>query len=252
MLKTADELKMDERRLVRRLRSEFEALVAENERLPPHLRLAQEDFEMDPEMRTNMNKVRDAKLQQVSAEMAWELEKHTLARQKLQGRFLDEIRHRRFAVKGIRRQLQVFSYRTPKPSDAFEKLSAGVVAGVLKMMSMRARKRVASKGQAMMADGARVSIATTIAETGLDDDHSVMAALLSTLGATSSKARQQAEILKAKERKVKRQQRNKEWEALMNDQPDEKTVNPKDLEVCMFCIFDFFLKKMCVFVCVCV
>lgn len=114
MAMTAEEKKADVRRQIRMLRKEFEALVKENNALPDDGKLTRTDFEMDPEIAKRIALQEEARRAQYSAEMAWTLERHTLAHEKLRKRFSERVVQPMFV-----RLSPTFLPVTTSQSDAF-------------------------------------------------------------------------------------------------------------------------------------
>ena len=71
--------------------TEFKKIKMRNEELPPHIRLDIKEFEMDPEIREEFEKQKQEQIDFIHKEMAWESEKQTIALQKLENRFKDQI-----------------------------------------------------------------------------------------------------------------------------------------------------------------
>lgn len=131
-MRTAEEKKMDDRRAVRTLRKQFEQILAEvsnclwggclwsyqvfmlhvsltwqNATLPPSLQLPADALEMDPAMRGAIEEQTAAELERVQAELAWALEKQTVAHEKLRAHFIDGLDSTRYVVKAFRTPDQV-------------------------------------------------------------------------------------------------------------------------------------------------
>ena len=82
-MKLAEEKKQHVRRQIASLRRTFAKLQSRNSLLPSHLRLANSEFVMDPDMEKNMKKQTEEKVELVHKEMSWESEKHRIALDKL-------------------------------------------------------------------------------------------------------------------------------------------------------------------------
>ena len=238
-MKTAEQKKMDERRLIRKLRAEFEQLLAEvcpwpgrclchcmqNENLDEAARLARSEFEMDPHMRSMMEAQKSARLAQLRDELAWDLEKHKLAHAKLRNRFFGPVDCHRLIVRAFLSPNHVSTLRCPLPSKEFIDMS------FRPFMSLSKLKTWQSKAQ--------LAVSKQIAEaSGVAEDESSAALLPApptqrreSKDAALNRLKLEEALNKAEERKRKRDQRRVEWEALAASKPDEKYINPEDAEV---------------------
>jgi hypothetical protein len=91
MAMTAEEKKSIVRRQIQGLRKDFEKLLAENKALPDGETLSRVDFEMDPEIAKRFARHEESRRARYTAEMAWTLERHTVAHEKLRTRFLERV-----------------------------------------------------------------------------------------------------------------------------------------------------------------
>ncbi len=90
---------------------------------------------MDPQMSARMLVQKEARLSQLKAEMAWELERHRVAHHKLRARYLDPIEGMRFVVKAFLSSHQIASLRFPKASKEFMSHAQGVVLAASRAVS---------------------------------------------------------------------------------------------------------------------
>ena len=105
-------------------------------------------FEMDPMMRVSLKAEEMARLDRLRAERAWDLEKHKVARRKLEERFKDRVEHGRFIVKCIRNpSMHVAAFRTIKPTHNFAVQSSHLFTPIirLKVLSDRIVKRITAR-----------------------------------------------------------------------------------------------------------
>mmetsp|Transcript_24697 Transcript_24697/g.74172 ORF Transcript_24697/g.74172 Transcript_24697/m.74172 type:complete len:1868 (-) Transcript_24697:86-5689(-) len=219
MAMTAEEKKAETRRQIRMLRKEFETLLKANKELPVDNRLGRESLEMDPEIARRIETQEEARRAQYTAEMAWTVERHTVAHEKMRTRFLDRIQQPTFVVKCIRSNEVVSTYRIVEPSNEFQRISETMMNSLinLKMQSIRGKKRIAASL----------------------DEKARLAALAATGSATSAKAEKEALLAKEKSgkltreeqqrlRRIKRQIRKEEWAAFNAEKPDPEKVSPED------------------------
>jgi hypothetical protein len=96
------------------LRTRFEALLAENAALPPGEQLAEEELEIDPELRVILEREAAEKVDEARRELAWESEYKAVALRKLKEAFLDDIAVERIELACFRTPHTVASFRTRK------------------------------------------------------------------------------------------------------------------------------------------
>jgi WD40 repeat protein len=113
---TAEEKKAEDRKKIRLLRRQFERLVKENSARPAALQLPRSAFLLDPQFESDAKARTQLELDRLSAEMAWTVEYHTIAHQKLRQRFLARLMFPRFTVNCIGSTENVSSYRLTEPS----------------------------------------------------------------------------------------------------------------------------------------
>ncbi|XP_048448621.1 cilia- and flagella-associated protein 44-like, partial [Rhincodon typus] len=84
IMKLAEEKKAKKRLELRDLRDEFRELQIKNAELPEHVQLNKEAFELDRQIREEIEKQIADRIELVYKEMAWEQEKYRIGLQKLQ------------------------------------------------------------------------------------------------------------------------------------------------------------------------
>ena len=189
---------------------------------------------MDPQMRAMMEEQKQARLTQLRNEMAWELEKHKIAHHKLRDRFLTPVDQSRIVVKALLSGHQVSTLRQSKFSKEFTAHTTmllypaamlGVAASRARHTLSQAKLNVKLAEEERLADQAHLDAAHAHAhQTGADKVDASESMVKSRLDAAKSKA---------EERAKRKEERKKLWDALMAVKPDEKHINPEDLEVCM-------------------
>eukprot|EP00054_Salpingoeca_dolichothecata_P028412 m.215633 g.215633 ORF g.215633 m.215633 type:complete len:1145 (+) comp26213_c1_seq1:4271-7705(+) len=237
-MRTAADKKMDARRDIRKLRKEFEQLLAENEKLPAAQQLPRSAFELDPQIRVNIQAQVARKIEQVKAEMAWDLAKHTLAHHKLRNRFWDPVHQHRFVVKAFRSAHRLSVFRTPKLSSEFKLRSQNIFQPVSQLTALNQRVLKSSAHEMdnnldtvprsqELKDQAQESgpMATLHRQSS---SLSMQSRLSASFAATNQGRKLEAAMIKADERKRKRAARQSQWAAHNANQPDEHSVNPAD------------------------
>jgi WD40 repeat protein len=96
------------------LRAEFLQLLKANINLPQSFRLARDQFELDPQLRLEIEAESQARIEEVRSELAWISEKHSLALQKLRARFLDGLVVEHMNLRSFNSTISVSSFRTPE------------------------------------------------------------------------------------------------------------------------------------------
>ncbi|XP_063081041.1 cilia- and flagella-associated protein 44 isoform X2 [Cavia porcellus] len=87
LMKEVEEIKAGKREKIQALRNEFQKLLKMNKELPEHMQFKRTDFNIDSEIRAEINRKTVYKIQQVEKELAWEKEKCELGLKKLQRRY---------------------------------------------------------------------------------------------------------------------------------------------------------------------
>jgi hypothetical protein len=93
------------------LRAEFEVLVKKNEGAEKHLRLTEDDLQIDPEFFLILQERIDGKITETKREERWDMEKHALAMEKMSKKYYDDLEVPKFTVKGIREKAHVTTFR---------------------------------------------------------------------------------------------------------------------------------------------
>lgn len=86
MMRLAEQKKAGVRASIRDMQKKFRLLIDKNSDLPTHLRLNRKEFEMDAEIKKELQRQTANKIDIVRKEMAWEEEKHRIALEKLRNR----------------------------------------------------------------------------------------------------------------------------------------------------------------------
>ncbi|KAG5450601.1 Cilia- and flagella-associated protein 44 [Clonorchis sinensis] len=114
LMSLAEQKKAETRRKVTELRLRFKQLKEQNEKLPERIRLGKEEFNLVPHIRHDLLKDREAKIDLVYRETAWNSEKYRIALEKLENAFRKPLDYDRIVVKSFGTGHCVSSMRTNK------------------------------------------------------------------------------------------------------------------------------------------
>ncbi|XP_064651335.1 cilia- and flagella-associated protein 44-like isoform X2 [Lineus longissimus] len=223
MMKVADEKKQNVRKTISQLRLQFKKLVESNDELPRNLQLLRMEFEMDPEIKKELERQTHDKIALVGKEMAWEAEKCRIALEKLRQRFKDVVECERIVLKCFQSPHEVCSFRASNLSDEFYNLKAEMERRRTTFMSRDEVSRDPTKdllrGQSGMMGGDDKS------QTKDDGaDLKVKTTLKGSMGERITKA-----LNKVEEKKRKRAQRRAQWNELYGSKPDDNYEDPADV-----------------------
>ncbi|XP_033126041.1 cilia- and flagella-associated protein 44-like [Anneissia japonica] len=222
MMKLAEEKKVNVRRTIAKLRRQFKKLLDTNSDLPEHLQLERKEFEMDPEIKKDMERQTAQRIELVRKELAWETEKHQISLDKLKKRFKDELECERITVISIQSSHEVSTFRTSELSEEFYELKEDMISrqatrterglsrDTTREALMRQAKRSESESDTMIGLGAQ--------------DHKKATVLTGRLGEKIANALQKAEKIKKK-----REARQAQWDELHAHKPPEDYEDPNDI-----------------------
>ncbi|XP_069115004.1 cilia- and flagella-associated protein 44-like isoform X2 [Argopecten irradians] len=223
MMKQAEEKKRDVKQRIAHLRRQFKTLLEQNENLPSHLQLMKDEFEMDREIKLELQRQKAERIAVVRKEKAWESEKHRIALEKIRKRFKDVVECERIVVRAFNTSHEIASFRAAKLSDDFYALKA----------EFERRRTQTMMRDDLTRDPTRdlMTGQTRHTELGGDgekkDDQSglkVTTTLKGSMGERISKALQKVE-----EKKKKRAARKAQWSDLYNTKPDDDYEDPADV-----------------------
>jgi hypothetical protein len=197
---------------------------------------------MDPQMRNMMEAQKIARLTQLEHEMAWDLERSRLAHQKLKDRFIVPVEHHRFVVKAFLSRHSVSTLRCPKPSKEFNDITIRpIVSSISRLKAMHSRAQLRIESRAL--EGMSESVEYRNGELKDPSSHSV---IVNESGESPKPVRRESllhdtirqkqiddAVSKNEERRRKKDARKSLWDALLASKPNDKYVNPEDLEVCL-------------------
>ncbi|KAL4229263.1 hypothetical protein ACF0H5_012303 [Mactra antiquata] len=223
MMKEAEEKKREVRRHIAKMRRMFKQLLDQNESLPQHLRLHKDEFEMDREIKEELERHKREKIDLVKRELAWESEKHRVALDKLRKRFKDVVECDRIVVKAFESAHEVSSFRASKLSDDFYQLKADFE-----------RKRTTLNRDDITRDPTRdlltgaTRLTDSTGQIGEKPDEQGGAKVTTTLTGSMGERITKA-LQKVEEKKKKRAERRAQWEELYATKPDDDYEDPADI-----------------------
>ncbi|CAH1796965.1 unnamed protein product [Owenia fusiformis] len=224
MMRLAEEKKTDVKRTIAQLRRQFKKLIERNVELPAHLRLDRKEFEMDPEIKKELERQTQEKKDITRKELSWEKEKHRIALEKLKARFKDVVECERIVLKAFKTSHEVTSFRASKLSDDFYELKAEMERRKTTMLTNKgdmSREHSQLTGQ-QLQQSKNVDSPDGIKEE--KTEAKIFTSLKGSMGERISKA-----LIKVEEKKKKRQQRRDQWNDLNNTKPDEDYEDPADI-----------------------
>ncbi|KAL8598401.1 hypothetical protein ACOMHN_032678 [Nucella lapillus] len=224
-MKEAEEKKRGVRRQITKLRRQFKSIVEQNDSMPGKQQLNRLEFEMDREIKLELERQTLEREGMVRKELAWESEKQRIALEKLRKRFKDVVECERIVLKAFMTPHEVNSFRASKLSDDFYQLKAEYerkkTMGQTKDDFTRDPTRDLLAGQQRVAEGAGQGSDTVDAEVGAK----VITSLKGSMGERITKA-----LSKVEEKKKKRAIRRAMWEDLYGSKPDDNYEDPSDVE----------------------
>ncbi|XP_071957578.1 cilia- and flagella-associated protein 44-like isoform X2 [Antedon mediterranea] len=223
MMKLAEEKKMNVRRTIARLRRQFKKLLESNADLPEHLQLERMEFEMDPEIKKDMERQTAQRIELVRKELAWESDKHQIALDKLKKRFKNELECERITVISIQSSHEVSTFRTSELSEDFYQLKADMVSRQATRMTERGLSRDPTREALLRQAKRSESESDTMIGIGAQDHKKTMV-LTGRLGEKVANALQKAERIKKK-----REARKAQWVELHEHKPPEDYEDPDDI-----------------------
>ncbi|XP_006628047.3 cilia- and flagella-associated protein 44 isoform X2 [Lepisosteus oculatus] len=224
MRREAEERRAGRRRKLSELEREFRQLLLQNQGLPEHVRLDRAEFELDPRIREETERLTAQRIRAVRKELAWEEEKHRIGLQKLQERFWDSLESDTVIVRAFGSDYRVSTYRLLALSRKYRQLK-------------QKSKRASQAGQERRRSRAEHGRDSSYSEEERDGGpgHDAMLQRRGTHAAGTRLAGRQAEKLqkameKAERARAKIEKRKKEWEELYASKPDENFEDPRDVE----------------------
>ncbi|XP_062616211.1 cilia- and flagella-associated protein 44-like [Saccostrea cucullata] len=224
MMKIADEKKKEVRRQIAKLRRQFKSILEQNEGLPVHLQLKKEEFELDREIKLELEKQKTDRIDLVRKELAWEAEKQRVALEKLRKRYKDVVECERIVVKAFKTPHEVASFRAAKLSDDFYQMKAEFE----RRKTMTMVKDDITRDPTRDLLGGKLSHSDEHAGSGGKPGDQTGTKLTTTLKGSMGERINKA-LHKVEEKKQKRAARRAQWEELYNTKPDDDYEDPADL-----------------------
>merc|ERR1712110_337852 len=90
-MKEAEHKKKEVRKSINQLRRQFKAILEQNENMPKNIQLSRMEFEMDKQIKAELEQQTQEKKDLVKRELAWESEQLRVSLEKLRKRFKDVV-----------------------------------------------------------------------------------------------------------------------------------------------------------------
>ncbi|KAK4471015.1 hypothetical protein MN116_006515 [Schistosoma mekongi] len=226
LMELAEEKKSITRQKLAELKGRFKKLKEQNNRLPERIRLSTEAFNLVPQIRSDLFNNRQAEIDLVYKETAWETEKHRLALEKLENVFTKPLDCNRITVKAFCTGHCVTSIRMNKLSDEYLKVYDDII---------NIRKRLLTEEKSPMTKcSTQLNTVTTksnefeVIKTGTDQFNA------SIKGARGLRVMQKLHLLE--ETKRRRAIRRAQWKQLEAMKPSDNYDDPKDTEAIQLAI----------------
>ncbi|TNN07796.1 Cilia- and flagella-associated protein [Schistosoma japonicum] len=226
LMKLAEERKFITRQKLVELKGRFKKLKEQNNHLPERIRLSTEAFNLVPQIRCDLFNSRQAEIDLVYRETAWETEKHRLALEKLENRFTKPLDCDRITVKAFCTGHCVTSIRMNKLNEEHLKVYNEIV---------NIRERMLTEEKCLITkNSAQLNTVTT-----KDDEYEVIKTVTSQLdtsikGARGLRVMQKLHLLEAAKRR--RAIRRAQWKQLEAMKPTDNYDDPKDTEAIQLAI----------------
>ncbi|KAK6486478.1 cilia- and flagella-associated protein 44-like [Huso huso] len=229
MLKEAEEKKASKRKKLIELQNDFKQLLLKNKKLPEHVRLDRAEFELDPRIREETERLTAQRIRLVCKELAWEQEKCRIGLAKLQARFWDSLESDTVVVSAFESEHKVSTYRLLALSKKYHTLKQRIGK-----KGPEGNDRRKSKAGESWKDGSKDAPCASLSDDVDQGDGLKKEGLLQKPGAQTKLGSRQAEKLKinfekAEKAKAKVEKRKREWEQLYARKPDENYEDPMDV-----------------------
>ncbi|XP_038658265.1 cilia- and flagella-associated protein 44 [Scyliorhinus canicula] len=225
IMKLAEEKKAKKRHELHDLQDVFRELQSKNAELPEHVQLKKEDFELDHQIRKEVERQIADRIKLVYKEMAWEQEKYHIGLQKLQSRFRNAVEFDSIVVRCFESDHKVSTYRVTSLSEKYHKLRIDMLRRSLIQTDPRSIDTLYKENRSPGLDKG------VAAEQDLDVDllkGSQHPQAKMNVGVRQTD-RLQNLMNKADKAKNKIDQRKKEWKDLYSSRPDDNYEDPNDV-----------------------
>ncbi|XP_013370508.1 PREDICTED: cilia- and flagella-associated protein 44 [Chinchilla lanigera] len=241
LMKEVEEIKAGKREKIKALRNEFQKLLEMNKELPMHMQFKRTDFNLDSEIRAEIDRNTVSKIQQLEGELAWEKQKCEIGLKKLQRRFRDSLESDIIVVHAIQSDHKISSYRLMKPSK-YSKLKQTSQSDRRPSKLERLEKEGPGRRDSVKDTGGSIYVTE---ESVIDKGNKFRPKTLSEIMVENQIEKTRKLILKAERAQLKIQQRKREWDELYRSKPDDDYEDPKDVQAikeAQVCMGDFNLK----------
>ena len=110
-LTLAERKKEKVRDQINELRNTFLKIAQKNAESDEHLRITEDDFQIDPDFFAILQERNDQKIEETKKEVAWNIEFNTLKLNKLKNKYYDVLEFEKFTVKSIKNGSYVTTFR---------------------------------------------------------------------------------------------------------------------------------------------
>ncbi|XP_057211014.1 cilia- and flagella-associated protein 44 [Triplophysa rosa] len=222
MLQEAEQRKLERRKRLVELESQFQGLLEQNQNLPEHIRLHRSELELDPRFHEEIERQTEERVMEVRRELAWEEERHRLGLNKLQTMFWESV---------VQDTVTVYAFESGHKISTYRLLALSFI-----QMHLHQRNRDASRGGPVEQDHwwNKAEPAKQISNISLQDELiSGQAGMMKSescklASRDAEKLRKAAE--KAEKARARIEKRKKDWEELYASKPSEDYEDPKDVE----------------------
>ncbi|CAH8582329.1 unnamed protein product [Schistosoma rodhaini] len=220
LVELAERKKTETRKKVAELKDRLKKLKEQNNRLPERIRLPTEAFNLVPQIRYDLFKDRQAEIDLVYKETAWETEKYKLALEKLEKTFIKPLDCDRITVKAFCSAHCVTSIRMNKLSEEHMKVYDEI-------MSIREKSMSEEKGETAK-HSTQLDVTNTLEYESDKIKNVTNQVNVSIKGARGLRIAQKLNLLE--ESKRKRDVRRAQWKQLEAMRPADDYEDPRDIQ----------------------
>ena len=113
----AEKKKDGVREQITELRKEFEKIRVKNVDAATHLRISEDDFQIDPDFFMILQERNDGKIDETKKEVAYPIEVKEVGLNKLRDKYYEVLEFEKFTVKGVKNGSYVTTFRVQKMSE---------------------------------------------------------------------------------------------------------------------------------------
>ncbi|CAG5122902.1 unnamed protein product, partial [Candidula unifasciata] len=222
-MKEAERKKAEVKKKINALRRQFRTIIERNENLPKHLQLSRKEFEIDKEIKQELQQQNEQKKELVRKQLAWESEKLQIALDKIKKRFKDDVECERIVVKAFLTPHEVSSFRSSKLSEEFHQLKAEL--DIKKTQQQMVDDSGRDPTQDLLSEQSKTSEKSGPVEDGTDGEagSKILTTLKGSMGERIKNALQKLE-----DKEKKRAARKVQWDELYASKPHDDYEDPED------------------------